>query len=72
MSKHVAATYSGYCPELEKQVSIQVDFGEVNLPRQMASQYKKTGYSCSHASENGCNSNGPNDEECPIFKSANL
>ena len=72
MSKHIRSTYSGYCPELDKQMSITVDFEEIQLLGEMIAQHKKTGYSCEHGSWEGCNSNGENGADCPIFKLAHM
>ena len=72
MGKHTSAYFSGYCPELNKSMDIRVDFEEIRPLGERMIYYKKTGYSCEHGSWNGCNSNGDDGGECPIFKSANM
>ena len=60
MSTMLKVRSSGYCPELRKEMAISIDVE--NRP-----SFAKRGYSCEHASWNGCDSNGDCGEDCPLF-----
>lgn len=63
---------SGYCPESEDYINIQVSFAEIRIPGKLTADYKKVSYSCEYGSEHGCRTCGPTGSNCPLFRTASL
>ena len=61
---------SGLCPETNQTASIAVTFEEIWMLGSTRPGYKAISYSCAHADECECRSNGPDGALCPLFKSA--
>lgn len=61
---------SDFCPETEQNQTIEVTFAEVRMVGNPAPGYKATSYFCEYANDHGCNSNGSNGANCPLFKAA--
>ena len=61
---------SDYCPETDSVEAVSVTFAEVRMVGNPTPGYKATGYSCTHASEYGCRSNGTRGGDCPLYRKA--
>ncbi|WP_195277390.1 hypothetical protein [Anaerotruncus rubiinfantis] len=67
MSTMLKVRSSGYCPELKKGMTISIDVEKHMFLGENRPSFAKRGYSCEHASWNGCDSNGDGGEDCPLF-----
>lgn len=59
---------SGYCPELDKEFAISIDYSEIKMTGTLSNHYKKMGYCCNYESDNSCKVSKGN--SCPIYLSA--
>lgn len=61
-------TYRTTCPYCHKPVEVRVEFEPLNVCGDPQTYYKKMGYRCSIGSMYGCEWNGEDSSDCPIFK----
>jgi hypothetical protein len=59
----------GYCPEMGKNVVVDVTFAKVQMCGTLTPGYKKMNYECQFSAD--CNTCGPDGRDCPIYKAAN-
>lgn len=59
---------SGYCPVLDRKVTINVEYSEVLMTGTLANHYKKMGYCCNYEADSSCKVSRGNN--CPIYLSA--
>lgn len=60
-------SFTGYCPELDDENTIQVSFTAYNVLRDKT-RYKKGSLHCEYCADNGCNIELQ--RKCPIYNSA--
>lgn len=63
---------SDCCPETGKIETVSVTFAEIRMTGARTPGQKVLGYSCTHASEHGCSSNGADGMLCPLYRRAIL
>ena len=63
---------SGYCPELDRENEIRVDFVEIMTLGAPKMQYKKDGFFCEHRDDHDCKTENMRRSGvgCPIYHSA--
>ena len=66
----IRATHCGYCPELNEDYQIEVEYSKLRYLGDPNTYYKKLGFRCEHSLISECSSCGPGGGDCPIFKAA--
>lgn len=59
----IQKTFSGICPEYEKEATITAEYAEIRTLGNPMANYKYLGHNCSIGSFNGCTR-----KECPLIR----
>ena len=66
----IRAIHRGYCPELDEDYQIEVEYSKLGFLGDPNTYYKKLGYRCAYSMANGCESCYSKGVDCPIFSAA--